>query len=610
MAHSARLAPRNRRGNVIVLAAIFMVVLLGMAAFAVDIGFITLTKGQLQNAADSAAMAAASILNSPQSEIRSEARSYAGQHYAAGQAVNLADADIEFGNWSLATETFTPSASVGNALRITARRNDAPHFFGRIFGRQNFDIEAQAIAMANPRDIVFVVDLSGSMNDDSESVWATQAINGEYGAEHPGLGEQVAQELFSDFGYGTFPGTTQHIGQPLSVAQNANAYYNMTRNSGALSSSSIPLTYRISSSDSSATRKSKCYRWIIDNQLAALMPAATSPAVNSTTNYAYWEKYLDYAIYATTSAPPGQTSMHMYYLANPNTASYADADYSYVSPYVNKIGYRTYVQFMLDHGRDIKPDGVNYTPLSVRNPNCPMHSEATAGGTFSFPPREQPTHAMRRAVIAAIQVIKDRNEGITDINQRDWVSIVTFDSPNDGGPQIRQTLTGDYDAAMSQCTTMQAVADSYYSTGTESGMILAKQHLQPASSGGAARSYSNKVVVLLTDGAPNLSTSDVATVTSYVATNPNDNYYSPPSTPHDAALMQGAQMQLSKWQVYAVGIGLGTDYDFMDRLGRIGDTANEDGQSARGSGNPAEYEDRTAEIFENIISNPKERLVQ
>lgn len=25
---------------------------------------------------------------------------------------------------------------------------------------------------------------------------------------------------------------------------------------------------------------------------------------------------------------------------------------------------------------------------------------------------------------------------------------------------------------------------------------------------------------------------------------------------------------------------------------------------------PAEYEDRTAEIFENIISNPKERLVQ
>ena len=339
------------------------------------------------------------------------------------------------------------------------------------------------------------------------------------------------------------------------------------------------------------------------------MPAATYPAVNSTTNYAYWEKYLDYVIYATTSAPPGQTYMHMAYLANPNTDGYEDADPNSVVPYLNKIGYRTYVQFMLDHGRDIRPDGVNYTPLSVRNPNCPMHSEVTDGGTFSFPPREQPTHAMRRAVIAAIQVVKERNEEITDVNQRDWVSIVTFDAPNDGGPRIRQTLTGDYDTAMQQCTTMQAVADAYSSTGTESGMILAKQHLQPSSSGGAARSYSNKVVVLLTDGAPNLSTSDAATVSSYVGANPDSNFYSPSSTPHDAALMQGMEMQLSKWQVYAVGIGLGTDYDFMDRMGRMGDTANEDGESPRGSGNPAEYEDRTAEIFENIISNPKERLV-
>ena len=40
---------------------------------------------------------------------------------------------------------------------------------------------------------------------------------------------------------------------------------------------------------------------------------------------------------------------------------------------------------------------------------------------------------------------------------------------------------------------------------------------------------------------------------------------------------------------------LGTDYSFMDRMGR---TANSAGQSPRGG--PAEYEDRTAETFENI----------
>jgi hypothetical protein len=600
---------RKRRGAVVVLAAFLMIVMLGMVAFSVDLGYIALTKSELQNAADAAAMAAASKLNSPQSEIKNEAKTYANLHHAAGQGVALADSDIEFGTWNLATNAFTPSSSVGNALRITARRANAPHFFGRIFGRQSFDIQAQAIAMANPRDIVFVVDLSGSMNDDSEACWATQAINSEFGAAHPNLGNQVVQDLYTDFGFGAFPGTTRHIGQSLGVAQDSNAYYNMTRNGGALSGSSIPSTYRISNSDSTSTRKSKCYRWIIDNQLASLMPAAT-PAVNSTTNYNYWSKYLDYVIYATTSAPPSQYSIRISSMNNPNTTAYDSATSSYVTPYYNKLGYRTYVQFMLDHGRDYKPDGVNYTPLSLRSPFCPKHSEDTDGGSFEFPPREQPTHSMRRAVIAAMKVIKDRNAEISDVNLKDWVSIVTFDAPNDGGPRLIQSLTGDYDAAMQKCTTLQAVADAYNSTGTESGMLLAKQHLQPTSAGGLGRSFSNKVVVLLTDGAPNLTTSSAADITSYVATHSNSNFYSPPSAPHDAALMQGMEMQLAKWQVYAVGIGLGTDYDFMDRLGRIGDTANKDGKSARGSGNPAEYEDRTAEIFENIISNPKQRLVQ
>ena len=48
----------------------------------------------------------------------------------------------------------------------------------------------------------------------------------------------------------------------------------------------------------------------------------------------------------------------------------------------------------------------------------------------------------------------------------------------------------------------------------------------------------------------------------------------------------------------------------MDRSARMGGTANQDGQSSRGSGNPAEYEQRLQTIFQNIITNPKARLVQ
>ena len=76
------------------------------------------------------------------------------------------------------------------------------------------------------------------------------------------------------------------------------------------------------------------------------------------------------------------------------------------------------------------------------------------------------------------------------------------------------------------------------------------------------------------------------------------------------ALMQASQMQSKHWNLFPVGIGLGTDYNFMDRLARMGATADDNGQSRRGSGNPAEYEQRLTEIFEEIINNPKVRLVQ
>jgi hypothetical protein len=74
--------------------------------------------------------------------------------------------------------------------------------------------------------------------------------------------------------------------------------------------------------------------------------------------------------------------------------------------------------------------------------------------------------------------------------------------------------------------------------------------------------------------------------------------------------MQTLKMQSDNWFVFPVGVGLGTDYDFMDRMARMGGTGDDDGASPRGSGNPAEYEERLTQIFEDIITNPQVRLVQ
>jgi hypothetical protein len=604
--------PRARGGAVLVLAALFLVLMVGLVAFGIDLGYITLTRTQLQAAADSSAMAATSRLGWDSVEVRALAKQYAEHHKAAGQTVTLADNDIEFGVWDPATRTFLSTGTTGNAIRVTARNANVPTFFARILGMNSFATSATAIAMANPRDICFVVDLSGSMNDDTEPAWATALVNTEFAPEgYPTIGDALMQDLYTDLGFGTFPGTLQIIGQPLGIVNNAMAYRNLTYSSGPLANNTIPLELRIKNSDTETDRKQKAYQWIILNQLATLMPAAR-PAP-TLANYSYWEKYLDYVIwpyndYDRGSLPPSPWGLRIDHLNNPNHSSFPGASSSIPQGFRNWLGYRTYVQFMMDMGRDVKPDGVHYTQLSRFSPNCPWHSESTAGGTFSFPPREQPTHAARRSLIAAMQVIKERNASIGDMSQRDWVSVVSYDLANPA-PAILQSLTGDYDAAMTACTTMQAVSDTQASTATENGLIAARSHLRPASEGGAGRTHTTKVIVLLTDGMPNLYQSSTSTINGFISGNPSSNFYGGSAYALDAPLMQASSMQMDKWFLFPVGIGLGTNYDFMDRMARMGQT-DENGESLRGSGNPAEYEQRLTEIFEYIITNPKTRLVQ
>jgi hypothetical protein len=111
---------------------------------------------------------------------------------------------------------------------------------------------------------------------------------------------------------------------------------------------------------------------------------------------------------------------------------------------------------------------------------------------------------------------------------------------------------------------------------------------------------------------PNLYSSSSSTISTYRSNNPMDDWY-PSSSSYNAfnaPLMQALTMQTNGWNVFPVGLGLGTDYTFMDKMARTGGTANDDGESPRGSGNPAEYEQRLADIFEEIITSPKTRLVQ
>jgi len=579
-----------RRAAALSLLIFFLAAALGLVALAVDLGYVYFVRVQLQAAADTAALAAAEKVADGRAPALAAARQHAGYHRAGGRPVDLDPAEVELGSWDDATRRFTPTTGAGNAVRVTARADtgadgEAASFVARLFGASPFEAPVQAVAAVDPRDIAFVVDLSGAMNDETEPCRGAGALDNAFGASgYPEIADAPMQQVFDDFGFGPYPGALEHVGRPWDVAPDENAYVELIRDGGPLARADVSEAYRIRAGDDEATRRRKAYKAIIDGQIARLMPRAR-PSADRDAHHEYWAAYLDYLIDPGPIASQG------------------------LGRFRGQIGYMTYVQFMMDHGRDLKPDGRAYVPLSKHSPDCPWHREETAGGTFAFPPRAQPMHAARRALIAALDVIKRRNAAAPGSAPRDRVAIIAFDRLNDGGPVIEQPLTHDYDSAMEVCAGLQAVGHRGASRATEAGLIAAREHLQPTAQGGRGRLTSAKVVVLLTAGAPDLYVSSPSEIAGYAEDHPSGAFHRNGRYAPDAALMQVDQMRSLRWSVLAVGVGAGADDDFVDRVARLGGTAGADGHAPRG-GRGADCEDRLRDLVEQIITHPQVRLVK
>ncbi len=119
---------KKESGQSVILVALALVVLCGFAALGVDIGVQSTSQGELQNAADAAALAAARELPSA-SVAATKAAQYA--------QINGVDAGR--------TTTTTPYK--GNANRIEVVCKDTVQFsFARIFGLKSTEITARAVA--------------------------------------------------------------------------------------------------------------------------------------------------------------------------------------------------------------------------------------------------------------------------------------------------------------------------------------------------------------------------------------------------------------------------------------------------------------------------------
>ena len=172
---------KKRRGAIAPLAAILMVFLLGMVAFALDIGYILMAKTEAQSTADAAALAGMSklmnLLQTASMEkgsnnrfrpvqtsdhlnlAKEEVIAYANNNKIAGDTVEIQLADIEIGFManpvSMASDVIETSnwpARPYNTVRVTVKRDDVHYggkltlIFGKMVGLQSVEITATATA--------------------------------------------------------------------------------------------------------------------------------------------------------------------------------------------------------------------------------------------------------------------------------------------------------------------------------------------------------------------------------------------------------------------------------------------------------------------------------
>jgi hypothetical protein len=179
---STRSLRLRRRATVVTQAVVFgSLVGVGLAAITVDTGLMFASKQELQNAADAAALAAASQLGGTENATDAalaEAATFAAANNIQGDPGQMLSTDLVLGHAVLNVNTgkydFLPEQMPRDAVKITLRRDDQviagpiSLVFGRLLGVDEALMTASAVAMVVPRDMALVVDLSGSMNDDSE----------------------------------------------------------------------------------------------------------------------------------------------------------------------------------------------------------------------------------------------------------------------------------------------------------------------------------------------------------------------------------------------------------------------------------------------------------
>lgn len=582
---SHRTAGRRRRGAVVVLVMISLVVIFGCAALAVDLTMLYSAQTELQRSADAAALAAALELSGGNADgVEDEAYEMADTLVERNDVMRKSHGldgmnNLEFGicnrNATSGKSTFEPrSAPPYDAVRVTVRRasnsggGSVALYFSQFFGRKEQDLEARAAATIIPRDIALSVDLSGSMTWDSSlrfwnrddggfantrDVWA--ALNGPEPSKPYEATSEAASEYASDTGptfgnmaaWGTklTPGAYNPATDPgvfyikKSSTQTSSAITTYLTSKGYSADERTIIMNKDKDSDANHFRR----RTAVMLGLASWKSGRSGGKAGGN-----GDKVLDSSEVTYIATPTWSTGWawtdYIDYWQNSQSDDAATFRYYY--------GLKTLTDFVL-----------------IKHPK---HSESsTLWATPELP---------QRAVKDAIQAMMDE---LTAQDAMDHVSLEVFATTS----KHEINLTNKFKTVADTMYERQA---GHYDTTTNLGAALGQAITELTSSRG--RANARKMIILLSDGLPNVDengngTSDGATAAV--------NY-----TRNKAKL--AAQKGI---QVHTVSVGSAADRTLMKEIANIGG-----GIEFYAGGTPEEYAESLQNIFRRIGGRRPVRLIE
>jgi len=551
-----------------------MIVMMAMLAFSVDLGYVMTVQSELKRATDSAALAGAGTLVNGVEEAQLGAFEFLVRNPVGSRNVTaeegwqdqlgslLADYqaqdefEIEVGHWQPDPATprsqwFVPSAELPSTIRVAAAHHNAPFFFARVFGRDSFDVSAESIARFQPRDIVLVLDFSGSMNDDSE----LKRISGDTNRARV---EANLQEIYGDLSspdYGDLsfePQYTTLVGQPPlgdipQIAVTFRRYDVVVASTKALSNVVLQFENGARQKFTGLSGSSGTFRGTGDNYNRRVDIAWVLSGPNySGDGYGYGERFEDnlanfLKAWGLTNVPypypSGNWDAFRKYCRD--KASVRDAGYR------RMYGYMTLINYWLEDKA-----GYSQTPDLWKVGAQPITAVKDASTVFM--------------------------DYIREVDTDDRVSLVIYNSPSQAA-LVEHPLTGDFEAIADTIRHRQAGHyDSYTNIGA--GIQYAREVLADTASADY-RSASFKMIVLMTDGIANRPSGVDA---------------------RQFALDQAELVADHRWPIVTIALGDEADVDLMKEIAK-----RTNGACFRvpGGGAVVDYETPLKQVFRSIANH-------